>query len=33
MLEYNGPNKLECYITLGCQGLSETNTVAYWAHL
>jgi hypothetical protein len=33
MLEHNGPNKLECYITLGCQSLSETNTVTYWAHL
>jgi len=27
----NGPNKLECYITLGCQGLTGKNTPAYWA--
>ncbi len=29
----NGPNKLECYITLGWTGLPGTNTLAYWAHL
>ncbi len=26
------PNKLECYITLGCKGLLETNTIAHWVH-
>ncbi len=29
----NGPNKLECYVTLGCKGLLGTNILAYWAHL
>jgi hypothetical protein len=28
----NGPNKLECYITQGWEGLSGTNTLADWAH-
>jgi hypothetical protein len=28
----NGPNKLECYITLDKQGLPVTNTLAYWTH-
>ncbi len=28
----NGPNKVECYITLGLKGLTGTNTQAYWAH-
>jgi len=27
----NGPNKLDCYITLGWKG-PWTNTLAYWAH-
>jgi hypothetical protein len=27
----NGPNKLECYITLGWKGLLGINTIAYWA--
>jgi hypothetical protein len=27
----NGPNKLECYITLGWKGMSGTNTAAYCA--
>jgi hypothetical protein len=26
----NGPNMLECYITIGWKGLSVTNTLAYW---
>jgi len=26
----NGPNKLECYITLGWKGLPGANTLAYW---
>ncbi len=26
----NAPNKLECYITLGCKGLPALNTVSYW---
>ncbi len=29
----NGPNKLECYITLGLKGLEGTTPQAYWAHL
>jgi ABC-type lipoprotein release transport system permease subunit len=29
----NGPNKLECYITLGWKGLLGTNALAYWARL
>jgi len=29
----NGPIKLECYITLDWKGLTETNTVASFAHL
>ncbi len=28
----NGPNKLECYITLAWKGLPATNTSAYLAH-
>ncbi len=28
----NGPNELECCITLGWKGLSITNTLAYCAH-
>ncbi len=28
----NGPNKLECYITIGWKGLAVTNTLAYWVH-
>ncbi len=32
-LVINGPNKLDCFITLGFKGLPGTNTVAYWAHL
>jgi len=27
-----GPNKLECFITLGREGFAETDTLAYWAH-
>ncbi len=27
-----GPNKLECCITLGCKGLLEKDTLAYWTH-
>jgi hypothetical protein len=26
----NGPNKLDCYKTLGRKGFPETNTAAYW---
>jgi hypothetical protein len=29
----NGPNKLECYITLGWKGLHRTNTLAYSTYL
>jgi predicted small integral membrane protein len=29
----NGPNKLECYITLSWDGLSGTNSQVCWAHL
>ncbi len=29
----NGPNKLDCYITRGLNGLSGANTLSYWAHL
>jgi len=29
----NGPNNIEYYITEGRKGLSETNTLAYWAYL
>ncbi len=29
---FSGPNKLECYITLGLKSLPETNTLAYRAH-
>ncbi len=29
----NGPNKLECYITLGWRSLPRINTLAYWAIL
>jgi hypothetical protein len=28
----NGPNKLECYITLGMKDSPERNTLAQWAH-
>ncbi len=28
----NMHNKLECYMTLGRNGLSVTKTLAYWAH-
>jgi len=28
----NGPNKLECYITLSWKGLPGTNSLAYWAN-
>jgi hypothetical protein len=28
----NGPNKLECYITLAMKDSPETNTLAQWAH-
>jgi len=28
----NGPNKLECYITLGLKGLPVTNSLVYSAH-
>jgi hypothetical protein len=28
----NGPNKLECYITLGWKGLKWTNALPNWAH-
>jgi hypothetical protein len=28
----NGPNKVECYITIGRKGLPLANTPAYWAH-
>ncbi len=28
----NGPNKLECYITLGLRGLPRTDALAYWAY-
>jgi hypothetical protein len=28
----NGPNKLECYITLDWKGLQRTNTLAYRAN-
>ncbi len=27
-----GPNKLECYISLGWKGLLGKDTLAYWAH-
>jgi len=26
----NGPNKLECYITVSWKGLPGTNTPTYW---
>ncbi len=29
----NVPNKLECYITLGCKDFAMTNTQAYWENL
>jgi hypothetical protein len=29
----NGPNKLECYITLGMEGFLERNTLAYMGDL
>jgi hypothetical protein len=32
LLTYNGPIKLECYITLSWKRLSGTNILAYWAH-
>jgi hypothetical protein len=28
----NGPNKLECYITLSWKGFPGTNSLAYWAN-
>jgi hypothetical protein len=28
----NEPNKLECFMTRGRNGLPVTNTTAYWAH-
>ncbi len=28
----NGPNKLKCYITLGCKGLPGTNNLSSWAY-
>ncbi len=30
-MTFNEPNKLECKITLGWEGLPETNTEAYLA--
>ncbi len=29
----NGPNKLECFITMRWKGWPETNILAFWAHL
>jgi hypothetical protein len=29
----NGPNKLECYITLGWTSMPGTNTLGYIIHL
>jgi len=29
----NGPNKLECYITLVWKALPGTNTLTFWVHL
>jgi hypothetical protein len=31
-LHKNGPNKLECYITLGWKGLPRKNTLADFTH-
>jgi hypothetical protein len=28
----NGPNKLDCYITLGFKGLPGINTQAFWVY-
>jgi hypothetical protein len=30
---WTGPNKLQCCITIGWKGLSDTNTLAFWSRM